>query len=101
MAQSHLYTTLGMIALMRPAAVHTFRAYGFDLDLEHDRPLEEAAAMRGIDPQLVLAELTAAEQAELPSGQYGWDWEEALHEGVLPPAGEALVLPDAGEALAA
>lgn len=80
---SHLSTTLGLIALMRPASVHTFRAFGFDLDLENDRPLEDAAAMRGIDPAVVLAEIAAAERAELPSGVYGWDFEEALHDGSL------------------
>ena len=80
---SHLSATLGLIALMRPASLHTFRAYGFDLEIESDRPLEDAAAMRGLDPCVVLAEIVAAERAELPSGQYGWDFEEALHDGDL------------------
>jgi hypothetical protein len=69
-----IHTSLGLLAIMRPAAVHSFRAFGFDLEIEHERPLEEAAAMRGLDPQHVLAEIAAAEHAELPSGEYGWDF---------------------------
>ena len=33
--------------------------------------------MRGLDPEAVLAEILAAEEAELPSGVYGWDFEDA------------------------
>ena len=77
MAPATLHTSLGLLAIMRPAAVHTFRALGFDLDLEQDRSLEEAAAMRDLDPQGVLAEIAAAESAELPSGVYGWDFDES------------------------
>jgi len=58
---AQLELRLGLMAVLRPTAVRPLQKLGFDLALEHDRPFEEACAMRDLDPDWVLDELLDAE----------------------------------------
>jgi len=64
---------LGLLAVLRPASVRVLGAMGVDLALEHDRPFEDACAMRDRNPEAVLMELARAERpADTTSGP-GWE----------------------------
>jgi hypothetical protein len=59
--QLPLEMPLGSIAWKHPRAVRAFHEAGFDLAVEHGRPLDEACAMRGLDPVAFLARVFAVE----------------------------------------
>ena len=63
---------LGLLCILRPAAVRVLQAHGIDLALEHDRAVEEACAMRDIDVDTLLAAIARAERI---SDEDGPDWD--------------------------
>lgn len=63
---------LGLLCILRPAAVRVLQAHSIDLALEHDRPLEEACAMRDLEVDALLA---AVARAERSSDEDGPDWD--------------------------
>lgn len=62
---------VGLLCIFRPAAVRVLQAAGVDLSLEHDRPLEEACAMRDITVDALLDQIHRAERA----GEEEADWD--------------------------
>ena len=63
---------LGLLCILRPAAVRVLQAHGIDLALEHDRPLEEACAMRDLAVDALLATIARAERI---GDDEGPDWD--------------------------
>lgn len=57
------HETLADIAVARPAASRVFYRHGLDFCCHGGRPIAEACAERGLDPERVLAEITAEEEA--------------------------------------
>lgn len=72
MLRCDIDTRLGQIAITHPASVPVMQALGLDLALEHDRPLEEACAMRDLIPERVLARIARAARIER-GDESDWD----------------------------
>jgi hypothetical protein len=66
-----LDTRLGLIAVLRPDALHRLEAIGVDLALEHDRTLGDACAMRDVDARFFLADLLDDDREGTP-GLLDW-----------------------------
>ena len=79
---------LGLVAVLRPAAVPVLTALGMDLSLEGHRPFEEACAMRNKHVGEVLSLVDARERPELPEQDWGCvrasagEWAPAAYLGV-------------------
>ncbi len=63
---------VGLVCILHPGAVRVLQALGIDLGLEHDRPLEEACAMRDLRVDAVLGRIARAERRD--EGSFD-DWE--------------------------
>ena len=61
---------IGTLALFHPAAVARLWAIGVDIAVEHDRSIEEACAMRNIDPAHFLHDILDDDREGAP----GLDW---------------------------
>ncbi len=70
MASFDLDTPLGLLAVLRPDALHRLEALGIDLSLEHDRTLADACAMRDVEARWLLADLLDDDREGVP----GLDW---------------------------
>jgi hypothetical protein len=53
---------IGLFAVLRPKSLPVLAELGIDLPLEHTRPLEEACAMRDVEPRTVLDLVDALER---------------------------------------
>jgi regulator of cell morphogenesis and NO signaling len=54
--------TIAQIATTRPVAVKVFQRHGVDFCCGGQRPLDEACRAKGLDPDAILAEISAEEQ---------------------------------------
>jgi hypothetical protein len=77
--------SIGLLCILRPAAVRVLQAMGLDLTLEHERPFEEACAMRDLRVEVVLARIARAERVASTEPQIDWDVLRA-HSVFAPPS---------------
>jgi len=61
---------VGTFALFHPDAIARMIAIGIDLELEHDRSLADACAMRDVDPRFFLLDALDDDREGAP----GLDW---------------------------
>jgi hypothetical protein len=59
---SELELPVGLFAMLRPKCIPVLAELGIDLPLEHGRSLEEACAMRDVEPNTVLDLVDALER---------------------------------------
>ncbi|MFO7179268.1 MAG: iron-sulfur cluster repair di-iron protein [Pseudomonadota bacterium] len=72
-------STLAELAITHPAASRVFQSFGLDYCCKGQRPLAEACAERGLDPDMVLDALANASTApELPAGNWAQQSNETL-----------------------
>ncbi|RLB54739.1 MAG: hypothetical protein DRJ42_08310 [Deltaproteobacteria bacterium] len=61
---------IGTLALFHPTAVARLQAIGVDISVEYDRSIDDACAMRDIDPGYFLSDLLDDDREGAP----GLDW---------------------------